>query len=149
MFECNIEHPRSVAVLCMLYKIKCNAMHSLSGALHVPYVPVRVTRGALVAHRYSYISLLAAESRSTAGILLPSQCPCGTILLTLYSMMWDWRVSRLAANAFLLAYAALSLFVFYCFSLSLLRMYKLVLWGWGHYTDRVKNHSLPATADLF
>ena len=38
----------------MLYKIRCNPMHPLSGALPGPYVPVRVTRGALVAHRSSY-----------------------------------------------------------------------------------------------
>ena len=29
-------------------------MHPLDGALHGPYVPVRITRGALVAHRYTY-----------------------------------------------------------------------------------------------
>ena len=29
-------------------------MHPLYGALPLPYVPVRVTRGALVAHRYTY-----------------------------------------------------------------------------------------------
>ena len=29
-------------------------MHPLYSALPVPYVPVRVTRGALVAHRYTY-----------------------------------------------------------------------------------------------
>ena len=29
-------------------------MHTLNGALPRPYVPVRVTRGALVAHRYTY-----------------------------------------------------------------------------------------------
>ena len=29
-------------------------MHPLNGALHGPYVPARVTRGALVAHRYTY-----------------------------------------------------------------------------------------------
>ena len=29
-------------------------MHLLNDALHGPYVPVRVTRGALVAHRYTY-----------------------------------------------------------------------------------------------
>ena len=53
-FECDISHRRSVAVLCMLYKTRCNPMHPLNGALPGPYVPVRVTRGALVAHRYSY-----------------------------------------------------------------------------------------------
>ena len=52
MFECDLAHGSSVAVLCMLYKIRCNQMHPLYGALPVPYVPVRVTRG--IAHRYTY-----------------------------------------------------------------------------------------------
>ena len=46
MLNCNLSHPRSVAVLCMLYKIRCNPKHPFCGALPVPYVPVRVTRGA-------------------------------------------------------------------------------------------------------
>ena len=29
-------------------------MHPLSGALPLPYMPARVTRGALVAHRHSF-----------------------------------------------------------------------------------------------
>ena len=51
MFECDIAHRRSVAVLCMLYKIRRNPMHPLNDAVPGPYVPVRVTRGALVAPR--------------------------------------------------------------------------------------------------
>ena len=54
VFECDISHRRSVAVLCMLYKIRCNPVHHLNGALPGPYVLARVTRGALVAHRYTY-----------------------------------------------------------------------------------------------
>ena len=54
VLNCDHSHRRSVAVLCMLYKIRCNPKHPLCGALPVPYVPVRVTRGALIAHRYSY-----------------------------------------------------------------------------------------------
>ena len=49
-----LSHRRSVALLCMLYKIRCNPLHPLCGALPVPYIPVRVTRGALIAHRYTY-----------------------------------------------------------------------------------------------
>ena len=52
--ECDTAHRRSVAVLCMLYKIRCSQMHPLNDALPGPYVPVRVTRGALVAHRFTY-----------------------------------------------------------------------------------------------
>ena len=29
-------------------------MHPIYGAIPVPYVPVRVTRGAVLAHRYTY-----------------------------------------------------------------------------------------------
>ena len=54
VLNCNLSHRQSVAVLCMLYKIRCNPMHPLCGALTVPYVPVQVTRGAFIAHRYTY-----------------------------------------------------------------------------------------------
>ena len=54
VFECDLAHRRSVAVLCMLYKIRCNPMHPLYGSLPVRYVPVLVTRGAMIAHRYTY-----------------------------------------------------------------------------------------------
>ena len=54
VFECDIAHRRSVPVLCMLYTIRCKAIHPLNGALPGLYVPVRVTRGALVTHRYTY-----------------------------------------------------------------------------------------------
>ena len=54
VFGCDIAHRRSVAVLCMLYKVRCNPMHPINGALPGPYVPARVTRGALVADRHTY-----------------------------------------------------------------------------------------------
>ena len=49
----DIAHRRSVEALCMLYKIRCIPMHPLCGALPVPYVSVRVTRGALIVHRHT------------------------------------------------------------------------------------------------
>ena len=39
----------------MLFKIKSNPMHPLSGALPLPYLPVHVTLGALVTHRHSFV----------------------------------------------------------------------------------------------
>ena len=52
---------------------------------------------------WSYIGLLmhhlAAEPSSTAGLLFPSLCPSGMILLTPYSMVWVWWVSRVAADS--------------------------------------------------
>ena len=54
VFECDISHRRSVSVLCIFYKIRCNPVHPLNGALPGLYVPARVTRSALVAHWYTY-----------------------------------------------------------------------------------------------
>ena len=56
VLDCNLAHRRSAAELCMLFKIKSNPLHPLSGALPLPYVPARVPRGALVAHRHSFAS---------------------------------------------------------------------------------------------
>ena len=149
VFECNITHRRSVAVLCMLYKIRRNPVHPLNGALPGPYVPVRVTR-ALWSHICILMHRLAAEPWSTAGLLFPSRCASGTILLTLHSMVWDWRLARAGP---LLLYWSKLLYPYYSlllFSLSLLSVYRLVLWGWGLRTDRVYfTLSQPCTADLF
>ena len=44
-------------------KFRCNPMHLLCGALPVPYVPVRFTRGSSIAHRY----LCASPLQNLAG----------------------------------------------------------------------------------
>ena len=53
VFECVISHRRSVAVLCMLYKIRCNPVHPFNGALPGPMFQ-RGLHAHLVAHRYTY-----------------------------------------------------------------------------------------------
>ena len=63
VLDCNLAHHRSVAELCMLFKIKSDPMHPLSGVLPLPYVPARVTRGAMVAHRYSFAPLRCRTSQ--------------------------------------------------------------------------------------
>ena len=55
----------------MLYKIMFNPIYPLYVAVPVSYVPVPVVCDALVAHRYTYVRLLAADPRSTAGLLFP------------------------------------------------------------------------------
>ena len=82
VFECGIAHRQSVAVLSMLYKIRCNPMHPFNVVLPGPYAPVQVTCGALVAHRYTYAPP-RCRTHSTVGLLFPSQCYSGMILLTL------------------------------------------------------------------
>ena len=54
VFESDIAHLRSGAVLCMLYKIMCNSTHPHYGALSGSYVPVRVTSSASFAHQLHY-----------------------------------------------------------------------------------------------
>ena len=54
VFQCDIARRRSVAGLCMLYKIRGNPVHPLNDAIPGPYVPVRVKRGALVRQQYTY-----------------------------------------------------------------------------------------------
>ena len=149
VFECDISHRRYVAVLCMLYKIRCNPVHPLNGALPGQYVPARVTRGALL-HIGTLMHRLAAEPCSTAGLLLPSRCPSGTILLTPYSIVWDWRVSRAGPMLLYwpnLLYPYYNLQLFFPFS-------SFCLWvgivGLGLWTDRVYTTlSQTCTADLF
>ena len=78
----------------MMYNIGCNPICTLFMVFYL----CRMCQCGLRAVLWSYFSirmrLLAAEPRRTAGPLFFSQWPCGTILVTLYSMVWDWRVSR-------------------------------------------------------
>ena len=58
----------------MLFKIKSNPMHPLSGALPLPYVPTRVTRGALVAHRHSFAPRRCRTSQYRRSFVPLSVC---------------------------------------------------------------------------
>ena len=64
VFECNIAHRRFVAVLCMLYEIRCNPMHPL----RVLYI------GRMSQYFWSLTLLLSPEPHNSAGLLFPSQC---------------------------------------------------------------------------
>ena len=69
---------------------------------------------AALSHIGSSMRLLAAESRIIAGLLFPFQYLCGTILVSPYSMLWDWLVSR--AGPMSLYWPSCSLpFVSFCF----------------------------------
>ena len=48
----------------------------------------------LWSHIGTLMHRLAAEPCSTEGLLFTFRCPSGTILLTPFSMVWDWRVAR-------------------------------------------------------
>ena len=152
MFECDISHRRSVAVLCMLYKIRCNPVHPLNGALPVPYVPARVTRSALVAHRYTYASP-RCRTLQYSRTFMPFSV---SLWNDLANPVFDGVAGGFQeqGQCIFIIYIGLSCsiptIVFYSFSFSLLSVYRLVLWGWGLRTDRMYiTLSQPCTADLF
>ena len=151
VFECDISHRRSVAVLCMLYKIRCNPVHPLNGALYLVHVCQCWLHSLLWSHIGTLMHRLAAEPCSTAGLLFPSRCSSGTILPTPYSMVWDWQGSRAGTMLLYwpkLLYPYYSLLLFFPFSSFCL--HRLVSWSWGLRTDRVcTTLSQPCTADLF
>ena len=149
VFDCDIAHRWSVAVLCMLYKIRCNPGHPLNGALPIPYVPVRVTRDALVTHRYTY-----APPRCRTSLYSRTFIPLSvSIWNDLANPVFDGvglAGLKSRANAFYLPKCSIPTIVSYSFSISLLSVYRLVFWGWGLQTDRVYiTLSQPCTADLF
>ena len=118
VFECDMTHRQPVAVLCMLYMIRCNPMHPLNGALLD-----RMSQCGLHAILWLPIGILmrclAAEPHSTAVLLVPFLCSSGTILLSSYSMVWYSRFSRAGPMLFYwprLSYRYYSLLLFFPFS---------------------------------
>ena len=110
----------------------------------------RMCQCGLQAVLWSHIGVLmhslAAEPRSTAGLLFPSRCPSGTILLTPYLRVSSVGPMLLYWPKLLYPYTI----VFYCFFFSLFSVHRFVLWGWGLRTDRVYiTLSRPCAADLF
>ena len=78
-----------------------------------------------------------AKHCSTAGLLFTSQCPSGTIFLTPYSIVWDWRVSRAGPMLFFNGVShSIPTIVFHYFP-PLISVYRLVLWGCSLQTDWV------------
>ena len=120
----------------MLYKIKSNPMHTLYGALPVPVVTVRVTRVALVAHRYNYATPSCRTSQYRRTFIRLSVSPrngggepafdgVGLEGLRAGPMLFYWICCSLSIRHLLVS---LSLPTFYVL---------VVLLGWGLHTDRV------------
>ena len=124
VFECDIAHRRAVAVLCMLYKIRCNPMHSLNDSLPGLYVPVRV---------------MCANARGTGRMCHDGRTSVHLCTASLQNLT--------VPQDFCLP---LSLFCLQLFSLTLLVLYRLVVWGWGLRTDMASiSLSRLCIADLF
>ena len=100
--ECDIADRRSVAVLCMLYKIRCDPVHPLDGALPGPYLPVRVTPSALIAHRYTYALLRCRTSQYSMTFILLSVSLWNDLANPVFDSVGLSRFKS-RANAFLLS----------------------------------------------
>ena len=105
----------------------------------------------LWSHIGTLIHRLAAEPCSTAGLLFPSRCPSGTILLTRIRWCGIGGFKEQGQGFFIGLSCSIPTIVFYSFSLSLLSVYnRLVLWGWGLWSDMAYiTLSRPCTAVLF
>ena len=143
VLECNLAHCRSVAELCMLFKVKSNPMHHLSGALPLPYVPARVTRGALLAHRHSIAPPRCRNSQYSRSFV--------PLSVSLRNDLSDPVFDGVAlagfksrANALLLEGSALFLSPT---DLSFSSFHELVVWVWGLWTDSVLTLSRPCTTN--
>ena len=123
-------------------------MHTLCGALPVPYVPVRVTRGALIAHRYTYAPPRCRTSQYHITFIRLSV----SLWNDLVDPVFD-GVELAVSSAGLMPLCWPSCPLLFClqlFSHSLLFLYRLVVWGWGLLTDRVSiSLSRPCIANLF
>ena len=93
VFECDM-----LIVDLLQYCVCCRRSGVIWCTLLMVFYLYRMCQCGLHAVLWSNIGTLmhrlAAEPRSTAGFIFPSRCLSGTILLTPYSMVWDWRVSR-------------------------------------------------------
>ena len=85
VFECEIAHRRSLAVLFMLYKIRCNPRCALF--MRALYLTVRASAGYT---RYSGRTSAHLCAASLQNLAVPQKFS-GTILLTPYSMVGAGR----------------------------------------------------------
>ena len=131
----------------MLYKIGCNPKHPFCGALPVPYLPVRVTRGALIAHHYTFAPPRCRTSQYRRTFIRRSVS------------LWDDLVDPVFDGVGLAGFKSRSMpfcwpsctliFCPHLLSLSLLFLYRLVVWGWGFRTDRCQSPSPGFALPIF
>ena len=101
MIECDIAHRRTVAALCRLYKLIRNPMHPLY--IWCSTASAGFTRRFGRTHRYTYAPPRCRTSQY-CRTFIPLSAPLWNILRTLYSMVWDSRVSRAGPMLFYWSY---------------------------------------------
>ena len=71
--RCDLGHRRDVASLTMFYKIRANGDHPVNQWIPPPFVPSRLTSGAVAAHGQS-VTLLQARTSQFARTFICSSC---------------------------------------------------------------------------
>ena len=123
-------------------------MDPLYGALHVPYVPVYVTHGAVIADRYTYAPPRSRTSQYHRTFIPLSVFLCNDLSDPVFDGV-ELEGFKSRAMPFYWPSCLLT-FCLLLFSLSLLSFYGLELWGWGFRTDRVFiTLSQPYITNLF
>ena len=105
---------------------RCNPVYPLNGALPGPYVPVRVTRGALVAHRYAYALPRCRTSQYSRTFIPISVSLWNDLAYPVFEVFDGVGLEgfKSRTNAFFIGLScSVPTIVFYSFSLSLLSVY--------------------------
>ena len=115
--------------MCMLYKIMCNPLHLLYGALPVPFMPVPVMCGALVAHRCTYAPRSSLPNLAVPQeIYFPLSVPVGRYCD--HCIRWCGTGGfKEHCQCFFIGLTCSIPFGLYFFHFSLLPVYRLVLWA--------------------
>ena len=112
-------------------------MHPLNGARPGPYVPERITRSVLVAHRYNYSPPRTRTLRYRRTFIIRTVSLCNDVADPVFDCA-GLAGFKSRANVFFIGLScSIPTIVSYYFSLSLLSVYVywLVLWGWSLWTD--------------
>ena len=88
VFECDIAHYRSLAEVCMLYKMRCNPMHLLNGGLTGLYMPVQVTCAALVIQQYTYAPPHCRTSQYSRTFIPVTVSLCNDLANLVFNGVW-------------------------------------------------------------
>ena len=124
-------------------------MHTLNGALPIAFVPVRVTRGDLVAYWFTYALPRCRTSQYRRTFITLSVSLWNDLANPVFDGV-GLEGSRAGPILFIGLRCSIPTIVFYYFSFSLLPVYRFALWGWGLRTNRVYiTFSKPCTAELF
>ena len=134
-----------MAALWMIYKIRCNPMCTL---LWCTWTLCQCGIDRCFGRTSVHLSLLAEEPHNTTWFLFPCQYLCRTILVTTYSKVCDWGVSRAGSMPFYWLSCSLP------FCPPVFPFSSFIIWvgivRWGLRTDRVLIAlSQPSIASLF